>query len=188
MALMPLCEYKLEPNDENKQEADKGLEDFINGIKDNGEKHEALLYYYHLKESFPDVYNVPLELADKMAKAKPSKKLELPSSQDDIRGKIVVFDREGSGSLEVFGTVNELEEYVVKVSDLGDYPTLSRLMEIYGLDEQQDPEPLIEESERLLAMPGIDPDVKTKTQYVLNVAEDAKRAGSTVMLYLDENL
>jgi hypothetical protein len=141
-----------------------------------------------LKEAFPDVYDVQPEPFSKMAKSKPSKKFSLPSSQDNTRGKIVVFDREGSGSLEVFGTVNNLEEYVNKVTSLGDYPTLSRLLEIYGLDEQQDPEPLIDESERLLATPGIDPGIKTKTQYILNVAKDAKNDGSTVMLYLDENL
>jgi tetratricopeptide (TPR) repeat protein len=188
MALVPLCDYKLEPDDEKKQEAVKGLEDFIDGIKEIWDKEQALLYYYHLKDAFPDIYNIQPEPVIKKAKAKPSKKPGLPSSKDVIRGKIVVFDREASGSLEVFGTVNELEEYVNKVASLGDYPSLSRLLEIYGLDEQQDPGPLIEESERLLSTPGINPDIKAKTRHILNVARDAKNDGSTVMLYLDENL
>jgi hypothetical protein len=187
-ALVPLSKYKLEQNEENKQAAVKGLEDFIDSFKDPGEKYEAFIYYYHLEESFPDVYKIQPVHMSKKAKAKPSKMSVLPSSQDEIRGKIVVFDQEASGSLEVFGTVNELEEYVNKVTNLGDYPTLSRLLEIYGLDEQQDPEPLIEESERLLATPGLDQDFKKKTQQILNVTIDANKMNSTIMLYLDENL
>lgn len=187
IALVPLCEYKLERSEENKLATVKGLEDFVDGFKEMWVKDQAFLYYYHLKEYFPDVYNIQPESVGKKTKSKPAKRPILPS-QDEIRGKIVVFDREASGSLEVFGTVNELEEYVNKVSSLGDYPTLSKLLEIYGLDEQQDPEPLIEECTRLLSTPGLSDDFRNKTQYVLTVAWDAKGMGSTVMLYLDENL
>lgn len=55
-ALIPLCEYKLEPNKENKKKAIKGLNDYINSLKVDA-RLDGYLYYYHLKETFPDVYS-----------------------------------------------------------------------------------------------------------------------------------
>lgn len=183
-ALVPLCEYKLDPTQENLQKAQAGIEDYIKSLRNNKHKLEGYLYYFHLKEYFADVYNA--EKAPKQTKApspvKPSKKIELPPGEHDSAGSVIVFDM-GSGSLEVFGTQNELEEYVKKVGSLGDYPVLSGLMELYVTDGQQEPEPLIEECERLLS--DSDSDIKEKTGYVLNVAQDAKNEESTVMLYFD---
>ncbi len=185
-ALVPLCEYKLDPTQENLQKAQAGIEDHIKSLRDNKDKLEGYLYYFHLKEVFSDVYNA--EVPDQTTKAvhmeESSKKIELPPGEYDFDGSVIVFDME-SGSLEVFGTQNELEEYVKKVSRLGDYPVLSGLMELYVTDAQQEPEPLIEECERLLCDSDADPDIKEKTRYVLNVAQDAKNEDSTVMLYFD---
>lgn len=55
-ALIPLCEYKLEPNDANKKKAIKGLKDYIKNLKVD-KRLNGYLYYYHLKETFPDVYS-----------------------------------------------------------------------------------------------------------------------------------
>ncbi|OEU56969.1 MAG: hypothetical protein BA868_01585 [Desulfobacterales bacterium C00003106] len=185
-ALVPLCEYKLDPTQENLQKAQAGIEDYIKSLRDNKDKLEGYLYYVHLKEVFSDVYNV--EVPDQTTKfvhrEELSKKIELPPGEYDFAGSVIVFDME-SGSLEVFGTQNELEEYVKKVECLGDYPVVSGLMELYVTDTQQEPEPLIEECERLLSDSDADPDIKEKTRYVLNVAKDAKNEESTVMLYFD---
>ncbi len=55
-ALFPLCEYKLEPTQENLQKAKAGVEEYIKSLHDNKDKLEGYLYYFHLKETFPDVY------------------------------------------------------------------------------------------------------------------------------------
>jgi tetratricopeptide (TPR) repeat protein len=185
-ALVPLCEYKLDPTQENLQKAQVGIEDYIKSLRDNKDKLEGYLYYFHLKEVFSDVYNteIPDQITKVVHRKELSKKIELPPDKYDFAGSVIVFDME-SGSLEVFGTQNELEEYVKKVERLANYPVLSGLMELYVTDAQQEPEPLIEECKRLLSDSDADPDIKEKTRYLLNVAQDAKNAESTVMLYFD---
>jgi len=185
-ALVSLCEYKLDPTQENLQKAQVGVEDYIKSLRENKDKLEGYLYYFQLKEVFSDVYNaeVPEQTTKAVHREESSKKIELPPGEYDSAGSVIVFDME-SGSLEVFGTQNELEEYVKKLEHLGDYPVLSGLMELYVTDAQQEPESLIEECERLLSDSDADPDIKEKTGYILNVAQDAKNEESTVMLYFD---
>lgn len=185
-ALVPLCEYKLEPTQENLQKAKAGIEEYIKSLQENRDKLEGYLYYFHLKETFADVYTSEKASAVAPLKPKkPAKKLELPSSEYDTKGSVIVFDREGSGSLEVFGTQNEFEAYIEKVKSLGDFPVLSSLMELYATEGLQEPEPLIEECERLLSRADVEPEMKEKTKLILAVAKDAKEADSTVMLYFD---
>ena len=185
-ALVPLCEYKLDPTQENLQKAQVGVEDYIKSLRENKDKLEGYLYYFQLKEVFSDVYNaeVPEQTTKAVHREESSKKIELPPGEYDSAGSVIVFDME-SGSLEVFGTQNELEEYVKKLEHLGDYPVLSGMMELYVTDAQQEPEPLIEECKRLLSYSDADHDIKEKTGYILNVAQDAKNEESTVMLYFD---
>ena len=185
-ALVPLCEYKLDPTQENLQKAQVGVEDYIKSLRENKDKLEGYLYYFQLKEVFSDVYNaeVPEQTTKAVHREESSKKIELPPGEYDSAGSVIVFDME-SGSLEVFGTQNELEEYVKKLEHLGDYPVLSGMMELYVTDAQQEPEPLIEECKRLISYSDADPDIKEKTGYILNVAQDAKNEESTVMLYFD---
>lgn len=185
-ALVPLCEFKIESTQENLQKAKAGIEDYIKSLRENKDKLEGYLYYFHLKETFADVYTA--EKAPETAPSKvkiPSKKLELPPTEYETKGSVMIFDREGSGSLEVFGTQNEFEAYVETVKKLDKFPVLSGLMELYATESLQEPEPLIEECEKLLSRPDIEPDVKEKTKLILEVARDALEAGSTVMLYFD---
>ncbi|MBU4220043.1 MAG: hypothetical protein KKD46_05510 [Euryarchaeota archaeon] len=187
-ALVPLCEYKLDPAQENLQKAKAGIEEYIKSLRENRDKLEGYLYYFHLKEHFADVYTAEKapEQANTPSKTKkPAKKLELPPTEYDTKGSVIVFDREGSGSLEVFGSNNEFEAYVEKVKSLGDFPVLSSLMELYSTEGLQEPEPLIEECERLLSRADIEPEMKEKTKLILIVARDALEADSTVMLYFD---
>ncbi|KCZ72322.1 hypothetical protein ANME2D_01728 [Candidatus Methanoperedens nitroreducens] len=187
-ALVPLCEYKLNPTQENLPKAKAGIEEYIKSLRANKDKLEGYLYYFHLKETFADVYTA--EKAPELAKVpskikKPAKKLEFPPTEYDTKGSVMIFDREGSGSLEAFGTQNEFEAYVEKVKTLGNFPVLSSLMELYATEGLQEPEPLIEECERLLSRPNVEPEMKEKTKLILTVAKDALEAGSTVMLYFD---
>ena len=185
-ALVPLCEYKLEPNPENLQKAQSGIEDYIKSLRENKHKLEGYLYYFHLKEMFPEVYNA--EIAETPAKKSPKKKtikkLDLPPGESDTEGSVIVFDIKG-GYLDVFGTNNELEEYVEKVEELGEYPILASLMELYAMEGQEEPEPIIEECERLLASHDADDFLKQKTKILLDAALDAKSEGGTIMLYFD---
>jgi tetratricopeptide (TPR) repeat protein len=187
-ALVPLCEYKLDPTQETLQKAQSGIEDYIKSLRENKHKLEGYLYYFHLKEAFPDIYNadktleLPAGASPKIKK--PGKKMILPPDEYDTKGSVIVFDME-SGSLEVFGTNNELEEYVEKIKILGNYPVLSGLMELYVTEGQQEPEPLIKECKMLLLRTSIDAVLKEKTELILAVAKDAKDENSTVMLYFD---
>ena len=169
-ALVPLCGYKLDPAPEKLQEAQSGIEDYIKSLRENKDKLEGYLYYFHLKEAFPDVYSVkkapelPVDTSLKINK--PTKKMEMPPDEYDTKGSVIVFDMK-SGALEVFGTNNEFEEYVDKIKIFGDYPVLSSLMELYVTEGQQEPEPLIEECEKLLLRVDIDAALKEKTEFIL---------------------
>ena len=79
------------------------------------------------------------EVAEKLAAKstkvkKTAKKLDLPAGEADTQGAVMVFDIKG-GYLDVFGTQNELEEYVEKVERLDGYPVLAGLMELYVMEE-----------------------------------------------------
>ncbi len=186
-ALVPLCEYKLSPTNECLQKAKTGIDDFIDSLRDNKDKLEGYLYYFHLKDSYADVYGAKVAGGESVALSKaerPVAKSEFLSSHYDTRGKVIVFNREG-GYLEELGSNNEFEAYVEKVRRLGGYPVLSGLMEIYVAEGEQEPEPLIEECARLLSRPDIDPLVREKTKLILEVAENARETGSTVTLYFE---
>lgn len=185
-ALVPLCEYKLNPTQENLQKVKAGIEEYIKSLRENKDKLEGHLYYFHLKETFSDVYTAEKAPAVAPSKVKkPTKKLEPPPTEYDTKGSVIIFDREGSGSLEVFGTQNGFEAYVEKIKSLGDFLVLSSLMELYATEGLQEPEPLIEECERLLSRADVESEMKEKTKLILAVAKDALEARSTVMLYFD---
>jgi hypothetical protein len=75
------------------------------------------------------------KLAAKSTKVKKNaKKFDLPAGEADTQGAVMVFDIKG-GYLDVFGTQNELEEYVEKVERLDGYPVLAGLMELYVMEE-----------------------------------------------------
>jgi len=192
-ALVPLCEYRLDPSPQNMQNAQTGIEDYIKSLRDKRDKLEGYLYYFHLKETNADVYdteatgtekNIP-KSSVKSSKVKiPVKKMDLPPAEYDTEGSVIVFDIIG-GYLIEFGTNNELEEYAKKVELLGGYPVLASLMELYAMEVEEDPEPIIEECERLLGSADADVFLKEKTKIMLDAALDAKSEDGTIMLYFD---
>jgi len=187
-ALVQLCEYKLDHSQENLQKAKQGIEKYIKSLRKKGDKEIGQHYYDHLQKKFADVYSAEVapEKGEGVPKIeKPAVKVELPPGEYGEEGSVIIFDREGSGSLEVFGSNNEFEAYVEKVKTLGNFPVLSNLMELYATEGLQEPEPLIEECERLLSRIDVEPEMKEKASLILIVARDAKEADSTVMLYFD---
>ncbi len=55
-ALIPLCEYKLKPDEEKRQAAKKAIEDYKKVLKENREKRKAYLYIFDIQDAFPEVY------------------------------------------------------------------------------------------------------------------------------------
>jgi len=55
-ALVPLCEFKLNPSKDVLKKAQKGIEDYIKSLSDNKFKLDGYVYYFHLKKQFANVY------------------------------------------------------------------------------------------------------------------------------------
>lgn len=186
-ALVPLCDYNLQSNKENRIKSINGLEDYIKSIKDPGSRLWGYLYYFHLKESFPNVYNV----SDGKVKNKnvsadiPIIAKSIPTLEHDIKGKIGVLDL-GDARLELIGNKMEFDEYIDKVAKLGCYPAITQLMETYILSVEQEPGPLVKECKELLSTSGLESDVGRITELILNVAEGAKDHNSNIRVYYDK--
>ena len=188
-ALLPLCEYKLNPVPENWEKARRGLDDFINSFSDPKFKLEALLYYYHLREMFPDVY---ADSSDRLAKAA-MKQRHSPvadMSPEDIerKGAVVVYDP--TGYLEIFGTPKDLVLFVQKVSEAGEYPLLSRLLDYYNVENSPGMDPVVLEDECVRLLERVD-DVwlREKVEPLLDVAREVQREeGENIILYLDPDI
>ncbi|HUL61430.1 MAG TPA: hypothetical protein VLT35_00080, partial [Methanocella sp.] len=168
------------------QAAIAGLEEFVASFRFNADRLVAYQYYFHLKQSFPEAYEKGDNVAEPATESLPlpatSRAYPVPDghTEDDV----IIFEK-GSGCLEVIGSHGELEAYLGKVKRLGPYPAIARLMETYVLGEDQEPGPLIENCGRLLSSPGIEPDIRTITDLIRDVAEGAVGSGGTVILYSD---
>ena len=189
-ALIPLCEYKLNPAPAELHRTMEGIEGYTNSLKSERDKEDGQRYYEHLMKKYSDIYRAGTVLSSqetgvKLKVNKPAEKLEIVLDECETKGSVMVFDREGSGSLEVFGTHAELEDYAKMVELFDTYPILSALIELYVTEGQQEPEPLIKECEMLLSRPDIGSELEKNTRLILVVAKDAMEAGSTVMLYFD---
>ena len=187
-ALIPLCEYKLDPTEENLASAKKGIEDFIKSLRGKRDKFEAYLYYFHLKEKFADVYeaeSVPVAAKPAVKKPVEEKKVEFPVN-DEESGEIIVATYD-VGFVDIFGTTSDLEKYCAQVKELGDFPNLSSLMEVYVTGSELEPEPLAKECERLLAMDGVNDWIRDRTELMRDTTEDAKETGAYVYLYFNSD-
>jgi len=187
-AVVPLCEYKLNPTEENLANAKKGIEDFIKSLRDKRDKFEAYLYYFHLKEKFADVYeaeSVPADAKPAEKKHVEEKKVEFPVN-DEESGEIIVATYD-VGFVDIFGTTSDLEKYCAQVKELGDFPNLSSLMEVYVTGSELEPEPLAKECERLLAMDGVNDWIRDRTELMRDTTEDAKETGAYVYLYFNSD-
>lgn len=178
-ALIPLCEYILNPSDDNRKSTRKGIEEFIKSLKSNYKKQSGYLYYFHLKGRFPQVYGDAGTTSLKQSPAirtsgiKPTKSLavNIDTGENKYFVRMITSDDLLDGDI---GSNSDLERYVEGVKSLGNFPVLSNLMDLYVGEGEQKPEPLVEECERLLSMPGLDEDLRKKTEHILRIAEKAK--------------
>ena len=187
-AVVPLCEYKLNPTEENLANTKKGIEDFIKSLRENRHKLEAYLYYFHLKEKFADVYeaeSVPADAKPAVRTIAEEKKIDFPTD-DEEPGEIIVATHD-VGFVDIFGTNSDMEKYCAQVKELGDFPKLSSLMEIYVTGSELEPEPLYQECERLLAIDGVDAWIRDRTELMMDTAEDAKENGACVYFYFSSD-
>lgn len=189
-ALLPLCEYKLEPTEDNRRKAKKGLEECVKSLREYRDRLEAYLYYYHLKETFPEVYDdtkaTTVVKTISPIKKKTSKKPAIPN-ESYAPGSVIVCD-DMRAYLETLGSQQEFEDYIKNIKNIdktGEYPHLSGLMEVYVADGRIEPEPLIEECVNLLRTQNIDPVLRKKTGMILEVAKYAQEKDSTVAIYFD---
>jgi hypothetical protein len=142
-----------------------------------------------LKEKFADVYeaeSVPTDSKPAFRKVIEEKKIEFPAN-DEEPGTIMITTLEG-GYEDFLGSNDEVGRYCAEVSKLGDYPNLALLMETYVTGSYLEPEPLIEECKRLLAMEGVEDWIREKTEIVLEAAEDAKETGHGLYFYLSPEI
>lgn len=185
--LMPLCEYKLNPSDENRNAARKGVEDFIDSVTRNGSKLQSLLYYYHLKAKFPEVYEGNEPVVKEHVTMKGKDQLKLSPKDVDNRGAVVVYDP--TGYLDIFGKPRELLKFVKTVSVMGNYPLLSGLLDYYNVEGSSgiDPRELADECERLIKDTK-DEWLREKAESLLDVAKESEEEGSIVILYQDTDI
>lgn len=186
-AVVPLCEYKLEPSAENLERAKNGIEEFIKRLKENRDKLEAYLYYFHLKEKFADIYNADSPVCTSARpvkkKAKAKKLIKAPEEDEEKPGIITVTTFEG-GYEESLGTNQELEKYCAEIEEMEDFPLLASVMEIYVMDSSIDPEFLEDECRRLLTRKDIEKWMRDMTLVLLEAAMDAIGTGHELSFYL----
>lgn len=186
-AVVPLCEYKLEPSAENLGRAKNGIEEFIKRLKENRDMLEAYLYYFHLKEKFADIYNADSPVCTSARpvkkKAKAKQLIKAPEEDEEKPGIITVTTFEG-GYEESLGTNQELEKYCAEIEEMEDFPLLASVMEIYVMDSSIDPEFLEDECRRLLTRKDIEKWMRDMTLVLLEAAMDAIGTGHELSFYL----
>lgn len=187
-ALIPLCEFKLNPTRQNLVDAQKGIEEYISSLREPRFRLDGYLYYFHLKEQFADVYDADpsgypevAQEPDQKPLPEPGREIEiaasLPGEEEEYR-YIWIWDLVSLTVGEEFGTDEELGEYVDNVSKLDGFPELSSLVDRFMLWDEVDALALCDETERLLAMPDIDPQVREKTGIIREVACYSATKGS----------
>lgn len=187
-ALVPLCEYLLNHTEDNKLRAINGLENYINSYKMNALKLCAYLYYFHLKESFPDVYGVKngdVKTKDVAVKI-PVLAKGVPHDENNSKGDIVMLDL-GNAGMESMGNKKEFDDYIDKVYHLGNYRAIIQLMETYMLGVEQEPGPLVRDCEDLLSRADLEPVVRRITEKILDAAEGAKIHSRNILLYYEKD-
>ena len=188
-ALLPLCKYKLNHAPENMEKARKGLEDYIKSFREPKFKLEALLYYYHLREMFPDVYADGGGGRTTAAMTpEPSPVAGLSPEEVEGKGAVVVYDP--TGYLEIFGTPKELVQFVQKVGKLSDYRLLSNLLDYYNMENTPGMGPVELEKECVRLLEQTDDEwLREKTESLLDVARESQQeGGENIVLYLDPDI
>ncbi|RXE57292.1 hypothetical protein ABH15_04105 [Methanoculleus taiwanensis] len=183
-ALVPLCEFKLDPTADRLKAAQEGIETYLKSLKMYRDRLSGLLYYFHLKKQFAEVYEAdPASFVPSSGKeAKQPIAAPVTGREKDPEGMIVMvltqLDPPKVWTLGSFGCYAEFEAFTAYVSSLGGYPALEALMDTYTLEEQQEAPPLVEECERLLRLRDLDPKVRAVAEEILSALRTAVQEGA----------
>lgn len=183
-ALVPLCEFKLDPTVEHLKAAQEGIETYLESLKMYRDRLSGLLYYFHLKKQFADVYEaVPASFVPPSGKeAKQPIAAPVTGREKDPEGMIVLvltqLDPPKVWTMGSFGCYAAFEAFTAYVRSLGGYPALEALMDTYTLEEQQEAAPFIEECERLLRLRDLDPKVRAVAEEILSALRTAVQEGA----------
>ncbi len=183
-ALVPLCEFKLDPTADRLKAAQEGIETYLKSLKMYRDRLSGLLYYFHLKKQFADVYEAdPASFIPPSGReAKQPIAAPVTGREKDPEGMIVLvltqLDPPKVWTMGSFGCYAAFEAFTAYVSSLGGYPALEALMDTYTLEEQQEAAPFIEECERLLLLRDLDPKVRAVAEEILSALQTAVQEGS----------
>jgi tetratricopeptide (TPR) repeat protein len=192
-ALIPLCEFRLNPTKDNLKKAQKGVEEYINSVRDNKFKLEGYVYYFHLKEQFADVYNADPKKNPEDVPSDPKLKLgKIPGSPPELTdtpGSVIILDPGvKSNAFAIIGTNGDFDRFIRYVTNLGDFPELASLMDLYTLGNPQEAKQLEVDCSRFIRTPGIDPDIYEIGKKICSAIRVAAREDSEIVIEYQEEL
>jgi tetratricopeptide (TPR) repeat protein len=187
-ALIPLCQFKLNPTRQNLINAQKGIEEYIKSLREPKDKLDGYLYYFHLKDQFADVYSAdPKDYPEEAVASIKEPVRKTPASESAEPQTVWIWDVVSITVGEEFGTDDELNEYSQNVTRRGEFPVLSKLYDLYLQWDEFDAAELAEETRRLLAMNDLDPEIRKKTEILKDIAEYSAEKGSGRLVLKPEN-
>lgn len=193
-AIIPLCEFKLNPSKENLKKAQKGIEDYIISIHNPLFKLRGYPYYFHLKEQFSDVYatNPKTFLSSAGSQKKSSAKPPaLPNAIPAIpveEGALVIWDPEETNAFEILGRNTDFIRFIDYVKALGGYPDLVGLIDIYTMGEPHKAKPYADDCRRFVSAKGIDPAMLKVGKKLCKAVQEAAAGDSLIQIYQDSEL
>jgi hypothetical protein len=197
-ALIPFCEYMLDPTEPHRIAAWKGREKYMNQITRNECRFNSYFYYYHLAEAYPEVYVPPVKKR-KAAEKKPEKEnpsptvlSEIPeypgiSTRDDEPGEggVVIADAEDNSFGFVFRTPS-FERFINKIISLPGYPVLSDALNAFSFSTSFDPEAVIIECNGLLKEPSLTIEEREAVGEIGKIAMHARDHGAKIQFLYNE--
>ncbi len=178
-ALVPLCEFWLDPTVEHLQAAQEGIETYLKSLKMYRDRLSGLLYYFHLKKQFADIYEInPASFIPPGGREiKQPAPEPIIGREKDPEGEIVLTlirpDPPTLWAMEWLGQYAAFEAFTTYVRSLGGYPALEALMDTYTLEERQEAAPILEDCERFLRQQDISPEARAYAEVILSALQAA---------------
>lgn len=196
-ALIPLCEYLLDPTPEKRVAAQNGREDYLKKLSNIEQKFDGYLFYYHLGSAFPDIYIPPIKkkrsAKKKIVEEKPVPEvlLEIPDYPDSHR-----MDKPGKGGVVIQDTVDNnfgfvlrvpsFDRFIKKVKTLEGYPIFSDAFMAFTIETPLEPELVIEECNRLLKEPSLTIEEREAVGEIGEIAMHARDHGAEIQFLFTE--
>ena len=201
-ALIPLCEYMLDPTKEKRIAAWNGREDCMKRLNNRQiseeSKLEGYLYYFHLEEAFPGVYIEPEKKKRSPRKKKDEKKpvpevlTEIPDYPESTRldvtgeGGVIVQDMDEMVWNFVM-RVHPFERFIEKIQSLGGYPVLAEGYVNYTVGSGMDPDRVIGECNRILKEPSLTIEEREAVGEIGRMAMHARDHGAEIQFMYNEH-